>query len=69
MKRGKKKEMRNFKKNSWKNEIENNNVARLKKKREIVGKYDSEWPLNGSRISIVAPKMQGDNVGIRIRSS
>lgn len=32
-KEGKKKEMRNFKKNSWKNEIENNNVARLKRRK------------------------------------
>lgn len=38
MKRGKKKEMRNFKKNSWKNEIGNNNVARLKKEERNSGK-------------------------------
>ena len=40
----KKKEMRNFKKNGWENEIGNNNVARLKKE-ESRGKYGSKWPL------------------------
>lgn len=59
--------MRNLKKNSWKNEIENNNVARLKRRKQkgkSKGKIWFQMAPFGGGITIVVPKMQGDNVGI-----